>query len=71
MKTTIEVNKADLVTLLGEFDIFIEEDHNSCDVCKFCGFRYGNSELLLKKGKKLEHHKDCSVLVAQDLGTRL
>ncbi len=68
---TINIRKKDLELLLSEFDHFIEEDGQSCDCCKFCGARYGNAKLMMRRGERLTHDKDCAYLVAQDLGTGL
>lgn len=68
---TINVRKKDLQIILDCFSNFIEEDRYSCDQCKWCGKRYGNAELMIKRGEKLTHDKDCPYLVAQDLGTGL
>lgn len=68
---TVNIRVKDLEILLEEFDSFIEEDSRSCDCCKFCGMRYGNADLMRKRGEKLTHHHDCAYLVAQDVGTGL
>lgn len=68
---TIEVSKKDLALVLAVFDCFTEEDHNSCDLCMFCGKSYGNAALMTRRGEKLTHKKDCPVLVAQDMSTGL
>lgn len=68
---TINIRKSDLEILLNAFDSFVEEDSRSCDCCKWCGKRYGNAQLKIERGEKLEHDKDCPYLVAQDLGTGL
>lgn len=68
---TIAVSKNDLKALLEWFEYFIEEDDRSCDQCKFCGMRYGNASLMIKRGQKLTHYQSCEYLIAQDMGTRL
>jgi len=68
---TINIRKKDLEILLSVFDYFVEEDSKSCDCCKFCGKRYGNADLKISRGERLEHERDCPYLVAQDIGTGL
>jgi hypothetical protein len=68
---TITVSKSDLKEVLEWFKDFVVEDGRSCDLCKFCGMRYGNAKSMFRLGEKLTHYQNCAYLVAQDLSTGL
>lgn len=70
-KETVTVLKSDLRTLVAEFDGFVVESQNGCDVCEYCGERYGNAAAIKAEGGTLTHRPGCPCVVAEKISDKL